>query len=102
MDKIKTLFNKLQIDSRSVLLTIKQLNEKVLKKLKKPSYVKDKEFFNLFSLLENKDDSGKDKKVSLPIKATYVGKGDDIDGRLSIVLQYHLNYYMLILQILSF
>ena len=79
MDKIKTLFNKLQIDSRSVLLTIKQLNEKVLKKLKKPSYVKDKEFFNLFSLLENKDDSGKDKKVSLPIKATYVGKGDDID-----------------------
>ena len=38
---------------------------------------KDKKFFNSLSLLENKDDFDKDK-VSLPIKATYVEKGDDI------------------------
>ena len=30
-------------------------------------------------MLENKDDFDKDKKFSLPIKATYVEKGDDID-----------------------
>ena len=40
---------------------------------------KDKNFFNSLSLLENKDDFDKDKKVSLPIKAIYVEKGDDID-----------------------
>ena len=79
MDKIKKLFNKLQKDSKSVLFTIEQVNEKVLKKLKKSLYVKDKEFFNLFSLLENKVDFDKDKKASLPIKTTYVEKGDDID-----------------------
>ena len=62
-----------------MLFTIEQLNKKVLKKLKKSLYEKDKELFNFFSLLENKDDFDKDKKVPLPIKATYVEKGDDID-----------------------
>ena len=73
------MFNTQQIDSKSVLFTIEKLNQKVLNKLKKSSYVKDKEFFNLFSLLENKDDLDKIKKVFIPIKATYVEKGDDID-----------------------
>ena len=64
MDKVKKLFNKLQIDSKSVLFTIEQLNEKMSKKLKRSLHVKNKEFFNLFSLLENKDDFDKDKKMS--------------------------------------
>ena len=51
----------------------------MLKKLKKSSYAKDKEFVNLFLLLENRNDFDKDKKVSIPIKAEYVEKADDID-----------------------
>ena len=51
----------------------------MLKRVKTSLYVKDKEFFNFFSLLENKDDFEKGKKVSLLIKAIYVEKGDDID-----------------------
>ena len=58
------------------MFTIEQLNQKVLSKLKKSSYVKDKELFNLFSLLENKNDFNENKKVSVPIKAEYVEKGD--------------------------
>ena len=68
MDKIKKLFNKLLIDSKSVLFTIEQLNEKVLKKVKKSLYVKEKKFFNLFSLLENKDDFDKDIKFLFPLR----------------------------------
>ena len=56
MEKLKKLFNKLQIDSKSMLFTVEQLNQKGLNKIKRTSYVKDKEFFNLFLLLENKDD----------------------------------------------
>ena len=79
MEKIKKPFNKLQIGSKSVLFTVEQLNQKVLNNLKKSLYAKGKEFFNLFSVLENKDDFNKNQKASIPIKATYVEQGDDID-----------------------
>ena len=76
---MKKVFNKLQIDTKSVLFTIEQLNEKGVKKTKEVFVCKrQRELFNLFSLLENKDDFDKDKKASLPIKATYVEKGNDI------------------------
>ena len=44
MEKIKKLFNKLQLDSKSVLFTVEQLNDKRLKKLKYSVYVKEKNF----------------------------------------------------------
>ena len=49
MDKIKKLFNKFQIDSKSVLFRQEQLNEKLLKKLNKSKDEKDKEFVNIFN-----------------------------------------------------
>ena len=42
MDKLKKLFNKLQIDSKSVVFVPEQLNDKLLKKLKNPKYEKGK------------------------------------------------------------
>ena len=48
MEKIKKLFNKLQIDSKSVLFTQEQFNEKFLKKPNKSKHEKDKEFVNIF------------------------------------------------------
>ena len=54
MEKIKKLFNKLQTDSKSILFTQEQLNEKVLKRLQKSKYEKDKEFVNIFNLLDKK------------------------------------------------
>ena len=62
-----------------MLFTVEQLNQKVLNKIKRSSCVKDKEFFNLFLLLENKDDFNKKQKISIPIKATYAEKDNDID-----------------------
>ena len=42
MEKLKKLFNKLQLDSKSVVFVQEQLNDKLLKKLKNSKYEKDK------------------------------------------------------------
>ena len=83
MDKVKKLFNKLRVDSKSVVFIQEQLNDKLLKKLKNSKYEKDKEFVNRFNLLEDK------KLISTKIKMTstqfqlklntLVQKSDDID-----------------------
>ena len=72
MDKVKKLFNKLQVDSKSVVFIQEQLNDKLLKKLKNPKYEKDKEFVNRFNLLEDKKtdfNNNKNDVYSVPIKA---------------------------------
>ena len=52
-----------------------------MKKLEKSKYEKDKEFVNRFNLLEDKktDFNNKNDVYSVPIKAEYVQKSDDID-----------------------
>ena len=82
MDKLKKVFNKLQVDSKSVVFIQEQLNDKLLKKLKNSEHEKDKEFVNRFNLLEDKKadfNNNKNEVYSVPIKAEYVKKSDDID-----------------------
>ena len=82
MDKLKKLFNKLQVYSKSVSFVQDQINDKLLKKLKKSKYKNDKEFVNSFNLLiDKKTDFNKkdDGRYSIPIKVEYVQKSDDID-----------------------
>ena len=60
-----------------------QINNKLLKKQKKSKYKKDKEFENSFNyLVDKKTDFNKkdDGRYSIPIKAEYVQKSDDIDS----------------------
>ena len=80
MDKLKKLFNSPQIDSKSELFTEEKLNDKLLKRVKKSTYQKDKEFVKDFNLLENKQDLFKQKDgYSSPIKTEFIEKRDDID-----------------------
>ena len=82
MGKVKKLFNKLQVDSKSVLFIQEQLNDKLLKKLKNSKYEKDKEFVNRIDLSEDKKNdfnNNKNDVYSVPIKAEYIQKSDDID-----------------------
>ena len=81
MGNLKKLFTKLQTDRKSVLFTEEKLNDKLLQKLKKSNYNKDKEFVNTFNLLENKEDLFKKdgSRYSIPSKAKYVQKSNDID-----------------------
>ena len=62
MTNLKKLFKKLQSDAKSVLFTEEIINEKMLKKLKKSTYVRDKEFVNLFV---NSVDSFEDDEKNL-------------------------------------
>ena len=82
MEKVKKLFNKLLVDSKSVVFIQEQLNDKLLKKLKNSKYKKDKEFVNRFNLLEDKKtdfNNNKNDVYSVPIKAEYIKKSNDID-----------------------
>ena len=82
MEKVKKLFNKLLVDSKSVVFIQEQLNDKSLKKLKNSKYKKDKEFVNRFNLLEDKKtdfNNNKNDVYSVPIKAEYIKKSNDID-----------------------
>ena len=81
MDELEKLFNSPQVDSKSVLFVQDQINDKLLKKLKKSKYKKDKEFVNSFNyLVDKKTDFNKkdDGRYSIPINAEYVQKSDDI------------------------
>ena len=49
MSNLKKLFKNLQTDSKNVLFTEEKLDDKLLKKLNKSLYKKDKEFVNLFN-----------------------------------------------------
>ena len=81
INKVKKLFNRPQTDSKSVVFIQEQLNDKLLKKLKNSKYKKDEEFVNRFNLLVgNKVDFNKKRdEYSIPIKAEYIKKSDDID-----------------------
>ena len=61
MSNLKKLFKNLQTDSKNVLFTEEKLDEKLLKKLNKSLYKKDKEFVNLFN--RNVDFLDNEKKL---------------------------------------
>ena len=70
------------MDSKSIAFIQEQLNDKLLKKLKNSKYEKGKQFVNRFNLLEDKKtdfNNNKNDVYSVPIKAEYVQKSDDID-----------------------
>ena len=81
------------MDSKSALFIQDQLNDKLLNKLNKSKYIKDKEFVNSFNLLVgNKEDLFKkdDGRYSIPIKAEYVQKSNDIDTLFSVQAPFDL------------
>ena len=49
MSNLKKLFKNLQTDSKSVSFTEEKKNDKVIKRLKRSLYKKDKEFVNVFN-----------------------------------------------------
>ena len=61
MSNLKKLFKNLQTDSKNVLFTKGKLDDKLLKKLNKSLYKKDKEFVNLFN--RNVDFLDNEKKL---------------------------------------
>ena len=93
MSELKKLFRRLQTDAKSVLLTKENVNDKLLKKIKKSRYEKDIEFVKLFDRNVN---FLEDEKRTNPIKTTFVEKKKMIlKNQSSIALMVLFNCYML-------
>ena len=86
---IKKLFRRVQTDAKSVLFTEENINDKLLRKIKKSRYEKDIEFAKLFDRNLN---FLQDEKRSVPIK-TFVEKMIMIDQPY-IALMVIFNCYM--------
>ena len=74
------------------MFTEEKLNDKLLKRLKKSTNKKDKEFVKDFNLLENKEDLVKQKDgYSIPIKVEFIEKSDDIGRSTLFSIQAHFD-----------
>ena len=76
MNEFKKLFKGLQTDTKRVLFTEENKNNKLLKKIKKSKYEKDIKFVKLFDRNEN---FLEDDKSTIPIKTRFIENKNDID-----------------------
>ena len=72
LQETKTIFNELKTDPTSLLFSINEQDTKLLKKLKKLLYTKDKLLLKLIDLLKNNIKKVNNDKV--PIRFDYVEK----------------------------
>ena len=76
----KKLFELLQRDQSSALFTEKEINEEMIKKIKKFKYIKDKEFVILFNKVdENMKQDAFCPPSQISIKVPFVDKNKNID-----------------------
>ena len=75
--QLRNLYRKLVDKEDSVLYAIDRLNERVLNKVRKSSYEKDKVFYKLFKKLENEDVIEENSKI--PFYTPFVEQKKDID-----------------------
>ena len=71
LQKVRTLFNRLNTEPASVLFSEEVLEKRLSKKLKKSKYAKDMELLKLINLAENKTFLGDNK---LPTRTAYAEK----------------------------
>ena len=71
LQKVRTLFNRLNTEPASVLFSEEALEKRLSKKLKKSKYAKDMELLKLINLAENKTFLGDNK---LPTRTAYAEK----------------------------
>ena len=75
--RIQNLFSTLQNDSKSVFYLNSSITKKLLKKLDKSPYQKDRVFKGIYQKLEDKELAEADDKI--PLKTPFVEKKGDID-----------------------
>ena len=75
--RIQNLFSTLQNDSKSVFYLNTNITKKLLKKLDKSPYQKDRVFKEIYQKLEDKELAETDDKI--PLKTPFVEKKGDID-----------------------
>ena len=93
--RIQNLFSALQNDSKSVFYLSSTITKKLLKKLDKSPYQKDRVFKGINQKLEDKELAEADDKI--PLKTPFVEKKDTLIDQLCAALKNHFKESMLIL-----
>ena len=75
--QLKNLYRKLVNNENSVLYAVDRINTRLLNKVRKSSYEKDKVFYKLFKKLENEDVIEENSKI--PFYTPFVEQRKDID-----------------------
>ena len=80
----KNLFKNLVNDQNSVFYSSDKITETLLNKGRKSSYEKDKVFYRMFNLIEDKDVICDTDKPKLPFYTPFIEQKKDIDGSSSL------------------
>ena len=75
--QLKNLYRKLVNNENSVLYAVDRINTRLLNKVRKSSYEKDKVFYKLFKKLENEDVIEENSKI--PFYTPFIEQRKDID-----------------------
>ena len=86
--QLKNLFKKLINDRNSVFYSADKINKTLLNKGTRSSYEKDKVFYRIFNLIEQKDviydDNNDENKPRIPFYTPFVEQKKDINRSLSL------------------
>ena len=86
--QVKNSFKKLINDQNSVFYSSDKISRTLLNKARKSSYEKDKDFYKIFNLIEDKDviyDFDREKP-KLPFYTSFVEQKKDIDRSSSLYI----------------
>ena len=75
----KNLFNKLITDENSVFYAADRINKTLINKGRKSSYEKDKVFYKLFNVIENRNIIYENEKERLPVYTPFTEQKKDKD-----------------------
>ena len=77
--QIKNLFNKLITDENSIFYAADRINKTLINKGRKSSYEKDKVFYKLFNVIENRNIIYENEKERIPVYTPFTEQKKDKD-----------------------
>ena len=78
LKQTKKLFKKLINDPNSVFYSVNKISRTLLNKSRKSTYGKDKVFYSIYKVLEDKEEIWDDEKAKLPFYSPFVEQKKDI------------------------
>ena len=94
---MKNLFKKLINDENSVFFSSDRINKTLLNKGRKSSYEKDKVFYNLLKIVDDKNIIYDENENRVPFYTPFIPQKNIFIDQHFILLMDHFNFFMLML-----
>ena len=94
---MKNLFKKLINDENSVFFSSDRINKTLLNKGRKSSYEKDKVFYNLLKIVDDKNIVYDENENRVPFYTPFIPQKKIFIDQHFILLMDHFNFFMLML-----